>query len=49
MQKNRAKNAEKSAPKTHSESKEEGPKQPFIHNGAKFGPKEPVAAFTGLF
>ena len=37
MQKNRANNAEKSAPKTHSESHEEGPKQPFNHSGAKFG------------
>ena len=37
MQKNRSKNTQQSAPKTHSESHEEGPKEPFNHNGAKFG------------
>ena len=37
LEKHGPKNAENSAPKTHSESHEQGPKQPFNHSGAKFG------------
>ena len=36
MQKNTSKNAQKSAPKTHSESHKAAPTQTFNHSGANF-------------